>query len=73
MVLDFGWATISLAFILHPQLFSLEFVSSICTLGLAMVGLAFLFSALNGSKHDIDLSICLILTLKIASICPYGS
>ena len=31
MVLAFGWATISLAFNLHPQLFSLEFVSNICT------------------------------------------
>ena len=56
MVLAFGWATISLAFILHHQLFSLEFVSKICTLGLAMVGLAFHFSTLNGSKPDIELS-----------------
>ena len=56
MVLAFGWATISLAFILRPQLFSLVFVSNICTLGLAMVGLAFLSSTLNGFKPDINLS-----------------
>ena len=56
MVLALGWATISLALILHPQLFSIKFVSNICTLGLAMLGLAFLFSTLNGSKPDIALS-----------------
>jgi hypothetical protein len=32
-------ATIGLAFILDSQLFSLECVSNICALGLAMVGL----------------------------------
>ena len=41
-VLAFSLSTIGLAFILHPQFFSFEFVSNICTLGLAMVGLAFL-------------------------------
>jgi hypothetical protein len=37
-----------LAFILHSQLFSLEFVSNICALGLAIVGLAFLSNMLYG-------------------------
>ena len=48
LLLALGFATIGLAFIMHPQFFSLEFVSNMCDLGLAIVGLAFL-SALNGS------------------------
>jgi hypothetical protein len=38
----FGLATIGLAFIFHPQLFTLEFVFNVHALVLAMVGLAFL-------------------------------
>ena len=41
-ILAFSLATIGLALILHPQFSGLEFISNICTLGLAMVGLAFL-------------------------------
>ena len=37
----FSLATIGLAFILHSQFLSMEFVSNICALGLTMVGLAF--------------------------------
>jgi hypothetical protein len=40
-VLAFGLATIGLVLILPSQFFSLEFVSKMCVLGLAMVGLAF--------------------------------
>ena len=46
---EFGLATISLAFILHPEFFILEFDSNICALGLAMVSLALLSATLNGS------------------------
>ena len=48
-LLAFGLATISFAYILHPQFLSLEFATNICTFGLALVALAFLFSTLNGS------------------------
>ena len=51
---------------LHKNVYSVHlFVSNICTLGLAMVGLAFLSVTLNGSKPDIVLS---TTPLKLALI-----
>ena len=50
MVFSFGFGKISA----WPQFFSFEFVSNICTLGLVIVGLAFVSATLN--KPDIDLS-----------------
>ena len=48
-VLAFGLATIDLAFIMHPQFFSLEFVSNIYAFVMSMVGLAFFSASSNGT------------------------
>ena len=50
-------ATIGLAFILHSQFFSLEFVSNICALGLVMVGLAFFSAILYGDYLVVKMSL----------------
>ena len=47
--LGFGFEKIGLALVFQPQFFSLEFVSIICGLGLAIVSVAFHSATLNGS------------------------
>jgi hypothetical protein len=47
--LAFGLATIGLSLIIHPQFFSLEFISNIYALVMSKVGLPFLSASLIGS------------------------
>jgi hypothetical protein len=50
------WQQLVLPWFFSPKCISLEFVSNIFVLVLAMVGLAFLSATLNGSLPDIVLS-----------------
>ena len=56
-VLAFGLATVGLAFILHSQFFSFEFVSNIFALGLAMICLAFFSTILYGDYLVVKMSL----------------